>query len=55
MPGEAVRDLHLDLGHAPYVLYGVKYIDLVSLHLLAGRVTEACDEWPVIPNRPTNG
>ena len=22
---------HLDLIHAPYVLYGVKYIDLVSL------------------------
>ena len=22
---------HLDLGRAPYVLYGVKYIDLVSL------------------------
>ena len=24
-------DSYLDLGHAPYVLYGVKYIDLVSL------------------------
>ena len=23
--------LNLDLGHAPYVLYGVEYIDLVSL------------------------
>jgi hypothetical protein len=23
-------DSHLDLGRAPYVLYGVKYIDLVS-------------------------
>ena len=26
-------DLHLDLGCAPYVLYGVKYIDIVSLEL----------------------
>ena len=25
------RDQHLDLGRAPYVLYCVKYIDLVSL------------------------
>ena len=25
------RGSHLDLGRAPYVLYGVKYIDLVSL------------------------
>ena len=24
---------HLDLGRAPYVSYGVKYIDLVSLEL----------------------
>ena len=27
------RDSHLDLGRAPYDLYGVKYIDLVSLSL----------------------
>ena len=25
------QSLHLDLDRAPYVLYGVKYIDLVSL------------------------
>ena len=31
--------LHLDLGRAPYVLYGVKYIGLVSLALF----------WHVIP------
>ena len=30
MPTQA-SDSHLDLGRAPYVLYGVKYIDLVSL------------------------
>ena len=28
---------HLDLNHAPYVLYGVEYIDLVSLALFSGR------------------
>ena len=28
----------LDLDRAPYVLYGVKYIDLVSLAPLSGRV-----------------
>ena len=33
----AASDSHLDLGRAPYVLYGVKYIDLVSLALPAGR------------------
>ena len=27
---------HLDLNHAPYVSYGVEYIDLVSLPRLAG-------------------
>ena len=27
----AASDSHLDLGRAPYALYGVKYIDLVSL------------------------
>ena len=26
----------IDLGHAPYVVYGVKYIDLVSLAPLSG-------------------
>ena len=26
-----VSNSHLDLGYVPYVLYGVKYIDLVSL------------------------
>ena len=30
-PTKAARDSHLDLDRAPYVLYGVKYIDLVSL------------------------
>ena len=28
---------HLDLSRAPYVLYGVKYIDLVSLGAFAPR------------------
>ena len=27
---------HLDLGRAPYVWYGVKYIDLVTLALFSG-------------------
>ena len=33
MPGESEQASgpHLDLDHAPYALYGVKYIDLVSL------------------------
>ena len=30
------RDPHLDLLRAPYVLYGVKYIDLVSLAPVSG-------------------
>ena len=30
-------DSHLDLGRAPYVLYGVKYIDLVSLAPFSGQ------------------
>ena len=29
-------DSHLDLNHSPYILYGVRYIDLVSLALFAG-------------------
>ena len=29
--GPSASDSHLDLGRAPYVLYGVKYIDTVSL------------------------
>ena len=32
------RDSHLDLIRAPYVLYGVKYIDLVSLALFSGKL-----------------
>ena len=28
---EGISDSHLDLIRAPYILYGVKYIDLVSL------------------------
>ena len=31
--GDAASNSHLDLRRAPYVLYGVKYIDLVSLSL----------------------
>ena len=31
-------DPHLDLGCAPYVLYGVKYIDLVSLAPFSGSI-----------------
>ena len=33
---EEACDSHLDLGRASYVLYGVKYIDLVSLVLFLG-------------------
>ena len=29
-------DSHLDLKHAPYNVYGVKHIDLVSLALYSG-------------------
>ena len=35
--GTKASDPHLDLRHAPYVLYGVKYIDLVSLMTHQGR------------------
>ena len=31
-----VSDPHLDLSRAPYVLYGVNYIDLVSLDVCSG-------------------
>ena len=31
VPGATASDANLDLSRAPYVLYGVKYIDLVSL------------------------
>ena len=31
---EGISDSHLDLIRAPYILYGVKYIDLVSLVFL---------------------
>ena len=34
------RDLHLDLGRAPYVFYGVKYIDLVSLAPFPGTTSK---------------
>ena len=34
-PSRAASDSYLDLDHAPYVLYGVKYIDPVSLSLYA--------------------
>ena len=39
----AVSDSHLDLGRAPYVLYGVKYIDPVSLAPVAGHANQAGD------------
>ena len=35
--GQAASDSYLDLKHAAYVLYGVKYIDLVSLALFSGK------------------
>ena len=35
----AASDSYLDLNHAPYVLYGVKYIDLVSLVLFFRRTS----------------
>ena len=31
IPTRSSRDSHLDLSRAPYVVYGVHYIDLVSL------------------------
>ena len=34
-------DSHVDLGRAPYVVYVVKYIDLVPLAPCPGRPTEA--------------
>ena len=37
-PGGPVNLKLLDLIRAPYVLYGVKYIDLVSLAPFSGRV-----------------
>ena len=37
-PLQEASDSHLDLSRAPYVLYGVKYIDLVSLALPPGIV-----------------
>ena len=50
---------HLDLGCAPYVLYGVKYIDLVTLWWSSGlphiqRISScfcvpACICWPDVP------
>ena len=30
----SASDSYIDLNHAPYVSYGVKYIDLVSLSIL---------------------
>ena len=35
---------HLDLGRAPYVLYGVKYIDLVSLAPFSGQMVQTTKE-----------
>ena len=35
---------YLDLGRAPYVLYGVKYIGLVTLVLFAGGTDEGSTE-----------
>ena len=36
-PGATASDPHLDLSRAPYVLYGVTYIDLVSLAPVSGQ------------------
>ena len=38
-------DSHLDVGRAPYVLYGVKYIDLVSRAILG----DAAPPWADVP------
>ena len=40
---------HLDLSRAPYVLYGVKYIDLVSLGAFATTPATARPLWPFGP------
>ena len=37
---ESTTHYNLDLGRAPYVLYGVKYIDLVSLAVFKRRYYE---------------
>ena len=50
-----VRRLKLDLGRAPYVLYGVKYIDLVSLaprYFLFSRCQQHAPVWPLGPLGP---
>ena len=45
---------HLDLSRTPYALYGVKYIDLVSLAHVSGRPTRPSDaRWCGWPVRPT--
>ena len=37
---QLASDSHLDLDRAPYLLYGVKYIDLVSLAPVSGRLAK---------------
>ena len=50
---QAVALAHLDLGRAPYVLYGVEYIDLVSLgparHLQRTTRSRTATSAPSIP------
>ena len=42
MVTQQASDSHLDLDHAPYNLYGVKYVDLVALmtHHTAAEATQ---------------
>ena len=40
---------HLDLSRAPYVLYGVKYIDLVSLGAFAPDISSRAITTPLPP------
>ena len=42
---------HLDLDRAPYVLYSVKYIDLVSLAPFPGRVPGGHHQAEELPHR----
>ena len=42
-PSTAASGAHLDLNHAPYVLYGVKNIDLASLQAQRSVLPLPCD------------
>ena len=46
------KHTQLDLDRAPYVLYGVKYIDLVSLGLFKGKEKAAYKHTQLDLNRP---